>query len=98
MTMELNIDTFSGRNPIAVFAKASFLMKCKIQALCIKTNITVSFTPPKVINEDCFKILYYHHQNFTMCQRVGEIKMNEKNKDSSKQMEAHVYSRFYTLE
>jgi hypothetical protein len=46
----------------------------------------VSFTPPEVMDEDCLKILYYHHENFTMCQRVVEIRMNEGHFDSSKDM------------
>ena len=78
---------FSGRTPFLVFAKASTLMNCKIETLCIKTNIRVSFTPPEVMDEDCLKILYYHHENFTMCQRVVEIRMNQGNEDSSKQFE-----------
>ena len=98
MALKMNIHILSGKNPLVMFAKASIFMKCKIQVLCVKTNVSVSFTPPEVAHEDCIKILYYHHQNFTVCQRVVEIKMNEKNKDSSKQMEAYVYSRFYTLE
>ena len=61
-------------------------MNCKIQTLCVNTNISVSFTPPEVMDEDCVKILYYLHQNFTMCQRVLEIRMNEGNNDSSRQM------------
>ena len=74
-------------NPFVAFAEASILMNCKIQTMCVKTNIRVSFTPPEVLDEDCLKILYYHHQNFTMCQRVVEIRMNEGNTDSSKQLE-----------
>ena len=62
-------------------------MNCKIQTLCVKTNIRGSFTPLEVINEDCLKLLYYHHQNFTMCQRVVEIRRNEGIQDSSKQLE-----------
>ena len=62
-------------------------MNCKIQTLCVKTNVSVSFTPPDVMDEDCLKILYYHHQNFAMCQRVVEIRMNDGNEDSSKQLE-----------
>ena len=78
---------FSGSTSFLVFAKASTLMNCKIETLCIKTNIRVSFTPPEVMDEDCLKILYYHHENFTMCQRVVEIRMNEGNEESSKQLE-----------
>ena len=55
--------------------------------MCVKTNITVSYAPPEVMDEDCVKILYYHHQNFTICQRVVEIRMNEGYMDSSQQME-----------
>ena len=61
-------------------------MNCKIQTLCVKTNIRVSFTPPKVMDEECVKILYYNHEDFTMCQRVVEIRMNEGLMDLSKQM------------
>ena len=78
---------FTGSNPLVVFAKASLIMNCKIQTMCVKTNTRVSFTPPEVMDEDCLKILYYHHQNFTMCQRVVEIRMNEESEDSSKQLE-----------
>ena len=78
---------FSGSTPFLLFAKASTLMNCKIETLCIKTNIRASFTPPEVMDEDCLKILYYHHQNFAMCQRVVEIRINERNQYSSKQME-----------
>ena len=77
----------SGNNPFVVFAEASILMKCKIQTLCIETDISLSFTPPEVIDEDCIKILYYHQQDFTICQRVVEMRRNEENKDSNKQME-----------
>ena len=70
-----------------MFAKASIIMNCKIQTLCVKTNFSVSFTPPEVMDEESFKILYYDHQNFTMCQRVVEIRMNERNEDSNKQLE-----------
>ena len=80
---EININMFSGSTPFLVFAKASTLMNCKIETLCIKTNIRAIFTPPEVIDEDCLKILYYHHENFTMCQRVVDIRMNKENKDSS---------------
>ena len=83
----MNFHIFSGKNPFVVFAKASIIMNCKIQTMCVKTNIRVSFTPPKVMDEDCLKILYYHHEDFTMCQRVVEIRMNEGNEDSSKQLE-----------
>ena len=78
---------FSGIDPFVAFAEASILMKCKIKTLYVKTNICLSFTPPEVIDEDCLKILIYHHQDFTMCQRVVEIRMNDGNQDSSKQME-----------
>ena len=87
LTLEINIHMFTGSNPLVVFAKASMLRNCKIQTLCVKTNIRVSFTPPEVMDEDCVKILYYHHQNFTMCQRVVDIRLNEGNDDSSKQLE-----------
>ena len=73
-------------NPFVAFAEASILMNCRIQTMCVKTDVRVSFTPPEVLDEDCFKILYYHHEDFTMCQRVVEISMNEGNMDSSKQM------------
>ena len=78
---------FSGTNPFVVFAEASILMNCKIQTLCVKTNVCVNFSPPEMMNEDCLKILYYHNEDFTMCQRVMEIRMNDGNQDSSKQME-----------
>ena len=81
---------FIGNDPLVVFAKASMLMNCKIQTLCIKTNIRVSFTAPEVTDKDCLKILYYHHQDFTMCQRVVEIRKNEQNMDSSQQMELNL--------
>ena len=68
---------FSGSNQFIMFAKAAILTNCKIQTMCVKTNIIVSFTPPEVTDEDCLKILYYHHQNVTMCQRVVDIRMNE---------------------
>ena len=86
MALKMNFHILSGKDPFAVFAEASILMNCKIQTMCVKTNIRVSFTPPEVMDEDCLKILYYHHENFTMCQRVVEIRMNEGNMDSSKQM------------
>ena len=86
MTLTRNIDMFSGNNPDVMFAKASIFLKCKIQTLCVKTNIRVSFTPPDVTDEDGIKILYYHHHNFSMCQRVVKIKMNEGNQDLTKQM------------
>ena len=54
--------------------------------MCVKTNIRVSFTPPKVTDEICVKIVYYHHGNFTICQRVVEIGMNEGINDTSKQL------------
>ena len=83
----MNFHMLLGSNPLVLFAKASILMKCAIQTMCVKTNIRVSFTPPEVMYEDCLKILYYHHQDFTVCQRVIEIRMSEGNEDSSKQME-----------
>ena len=86
MALRNNIHIFSGSNPLVMFAKASIIMNCKIQTMCVKTNIRVSFTPPEVLDEDCLKILYYHHENFTICQRVVEVRMNEGNMDSSKQM------------
>ena len=87
MALKKHIHIFSGSNPLVMFAKASIIMNCKIQIMCVKTNNRVSFTPPEVLDEDCLKILYYHHQNFTMCQRVVEIRMNDGNEDSSKQLE-----------
>ena len=87
MKQQRNIHMFSGSTPFVVFARASKLINCKIQTMCVKTNIRVSFTPPEVMGEDCVKILYYHHQNFNMCQRVVEIRMNEGINDSSKQLE-----------
>ena len=84
MILEMNV--FSESNPVVMFAEASIYMKCKIQTLCINSNICVNYTPPEVMNEDCVKILYYHHEDFTMCQRVVEIRMNEGNIDSSKQL------------
>ena len=81
--LKMNFHILSGKDPFAVFAEASILTNCKIQTLCVKTNIRVSFTPPEVMDEDCLKILYYHHENFTMCQRVVDIRMNKENKDSS---------------
>ena len=84
---KMNFHMLSGSNPLVLFAKASILMKCAIQTMCVKTNIRVSFTPPDVTYEDCLKMLYYHHQDFTVCQRVMEIRLNEGNEDSSKQME-----------
>ena len=90
----MNVQSFSGSNPFVVFAKASILMSCKIQTLCVKTNIGVTFIPPKVIDGECVKILYCHNQNFTMCQRVLEIKMNEGNNDSSKQTEPELSGSF----
>ena len=87
MKLHKNIHMFSGSTPFVVFAQASMLMNYKIETLCIKTNIRASFTPPEVMDEDCLKILYYHHENFTMCQRVVEIRKNEQNMDSSQQME-----------
>ena len=84
---KVNFHILSGKNPFVGFAEASIIMNCKIQTMCVKTNIRVSFTPPEVMDENCIKILYYHHENFTMCQRVVEIRMNEGIVDSSKQME-----------
>ena len=72
-------------------------MNCKIQTLCVKSNVSVNFTPPEVMDEDCVKILYYHQQNFTMCQRVVEIRTNVGNNDSSKQMEPD-FSEVFTEE
>ena len=46
-------------NEFVMIAKASILMNCKIQTHCIKTNISVNFTPPEVMDGDCVKILYY---------------------------------------
>ena len=90
MTLKINSRIFSGSDPFVVFAKASILMNCKIQTICVKINIRVDFNSP-VMNEDCLKMLYYHHdnlgENFTMCQRVVEIRMNEENKDPGKQVE-----------
>ena len=83
----MNIHIFSGIDPLVVFTKASILMNCNIQTMCVKTNVRVSYTPPEVMVEDCLKILYYHHQNVTMCQRVVDIRMNEGNMDVSKQMQ-----------
>ena len=93
--LKMNFYMFSGSNPLVVFAKASIHMYCKIQTLCVKTNLRVSFTPPEVMNEECVKILYYHHENFTMCQRVMEIRMNEGNNDSSKHVEPN-FSEVFT--
>ena len=87
MALKMNFHILSGKDPFVGFAEASILMNCKIQTMCVKTNIRVSFTPPEVMDEDCLKILYYHHQNFTICQRVVEIRMNDGNEDSSKQLE-----------
>ena len=87
MELKNGFHIFSGKNPFVGFAEASILTNCKIQTLCVKTNIRVRFTPPKVMKEDCLKILYYHNEDFTMCQRVMEIRMNDGNQDSSKQME-----------
>ena len=86
MTLNLDIYIFSGSNPFVMFAKASILMNCQIQTMCLKTNIGVSFTPAEVMDEKCLKIVYYHCPNFTMCERVVEIRMNEGNMDSSKQL------------
>ena len=83
---KVNFHILSGKNPFVGFAEASIIMNKRIQTMCVKTNIRVSFTPPEVLDEDSLKILYYHHQNFSMCQRVVEIRMNEGNMDSSKQM------------
>ena len=86
MALKKNFHILSGKDPFVGFAEASILMNCKIQTMCVKTNIKVSFTSPEVMDEDCIKILHYHHQDFTMCQRVVEISTNEGNMDSSKQM------------
>ena len=86
MALKMNSHILLGDDPFVVFAEAAIFMNCKIQTMCVKPNIRMSFTPPEVLDEDCLKILYYHHQNFTMCQRVVEIRMNEGNMDSSKQM------------
>ena len=86
----MNICIFSGNNPSAVFAKASIFMNCKIQTMCVNTGISVIFTPTEAMDEDCVKILYYHHENLTICQRVVGIRMNEENKNFlSKQIEAN---------
>ena len=77
-----------------MFAKASIHLNCKVQIICVKTNIRVNFTPPKVMDEECVKILYSHHRNLTMCQRVVEIRMNEGINDSSKQLEPD-FSKVY---
>ena len=90
MALKMNFHILSGKDPFVGFAEASILMNCKIQTLCVKTNTRVCFTPPEVTDDDCIKILYYHHDNFTMCQRVAEIRMNEGNKDLSKQMEPDI--------
>ena len=97
MALKMNIPMFSGSTPLVMFAQASIAMNCKIQTMCVKTNIIVSFTPPEVTDEDCLKILYYHHQNVTMCQRVVDIRMNEGIKDSSKQIEPN-FSEVCTVE
>ena len=81
MALKMHFHILSGSNPFVVFAKASIIMNCKIQTMCVKTNIRVSVTPPEVMDGDCIKILYYHHENFTMCQRVVEIRKNEQNMD-----------------
>ena len=60
----MNIHLFPGRSPFVVFARASIFMNCKIQAMCVKTNTCVRFTPPEVMDEDCVKMLYYDNQNF----------------------------------
>ena len=95
ITLKLNIHIFSGSTPFVMFAKASIFMNRKIQTLCVKTNVSVSFTPPEVMDEEIVKILYYDHQNFTICQRVVEIRMNEGIQDSSKQLEPD-FSKVYT--
>ena len=87
MALKINIHILSGKNPLVAFAEASILMSCQIQTMCVKTNIRVNFIPSEVMDEDCIKLLYYHHQDFTMCQKVVEIRMNEGNEDSSKQLE-----------
>ena len=86
MLLLMNIHISSGNNPFVVLAKASFLTKCKIQTLSVKSNISVSFTPPEVMHEDCVKMLYYQCEEFTVCQRVAKIEMNNGNNDFSKQM------------
>ena len=52
-------------------------------------------TPPEVMDEDCLRILYYHYENFTICQRVVEIRLNEGNEDSSKKLESD-FSQVHT--
>ena len=51
MTLKINSRIFSGSDPFVVFAKASILMNCKIQTICVKINIRVDFNSP-VMNED----------------------------------------------
>merc|ERR1719362_704033 len=51
----------TGTNPFDVLARASIFLNCKIQTMFVKTNVSVSFTPPEVMNEHCLKMLYYHH-------------------------------------
>ena len=85
----MNVYIFSGSNEFVMFAKAAILTNCKIQTMCVKTNFSVTFIPPEVMDEDCVKILYYpyyHNSNFTICQRVVEIGMKGENKDLSKQI------------
>ena len=94
--MEINVNcdydskkefhVFLGSSPFVVFARASILMNCKIQTMCVKTNTVVRFTPPEAMDEDFVKMIYYDNEIFTMCQRVLEIRMNEENQDLSKQM------------
>ena len=88
MTLKMNINTFSGKNIFVAFAKASIQLNRKIQTMCVKTNIRVNFTPPEVMEKESVKIIYCHHhaKKFMICQRVVEIRMNEGNKVSSKQM------------
>ena len=71
-------------------------MNCKIQTICVRTNTRVSFTPPEVMDEDCLKILYYCHKNFTLCQRVVKIRMKEEKNYSKKQMEPDFSKVYFT--
>ena len=87
VTLKMNICIFSGIDPFVVFAEACILMNWKIQTMCVKTNTCVSFTPPGAKDEDFVKILYYHHENFTICQRVVKIRLNERNEESSNQLQ-----------
>ena len=93
--LTINDNVISGNsNEFVMIAKASILMNCKIQTMSVQTNISVSFTPPEVMNEDCVKLLYYQHQNFAMCQRVVDIRMNEGNQNSNKQMDPNFSESF----